>query len=131
MNFVMTCTNLKCYKANDIVDVGHICRPSFIKTYPICENEACTKKGTAHFQEDCEWLKVEPADDPVNHPKHYNSHPSGVECIEITRHMSFNLGNAMKYLWRNGLKDGTPDIEDLEKAIWYIRDEINERSKTR
>jgi len=62
--------------------------------------------------------------DAVNHPKHYNSHPSGVECITITRHMTFNLGNAMKYLWRNGLKDGSPSIQDLEKAIWYINDEI-------
>lgn len=62
--------------------------------------------------------------DPVNHPSHYTSHPSGVEAIEITRHMSFNLGNAMKYLWRNGLKDGQPAVQDLEKAVWYIQDEI-------
>lgn len=62
--------------------------------------------------------------DPVNHPSHYTSHPSGVEAIEITRHMGFNLGNAMKYLWRNGLKDGQPAVQDLEKAIWYIQDEI-------
>lgn len=63
--------------------------------------------------------------DPVNHPPHYNSHPSGVECIQITRHMTFNIGNAMKYLWRNGLKDGNPSIQDLQKAMWYIQDEIN------
>lgn len=62
--------------------------------------------------------------DAVNHPKHYTSHPSGVECITITRHMTFNCGNAVKYLWRNGLKDGAPSIQDLEKAIWYINDEI-------
>ena len=65
-------------------------------------------------------------DDPVNHPSHYTSHPSGVEAIEITRHMSFNLGNAMKYLWRNGLKDGQPAVQDLEKAVWYIQDEIKQ-----
>lgn len=64
------------------------------------------------------------ANDPVNHPSHYTSHPSGVEAIEITRYMSFNLGNAMKYLWRNGLKDGQPAVQDLEKAVWYIQDEI-------
>lgn len=63
--------------------------------------------------------------DPINHPPHYNSHPSGVECIKITRHMTFNIGNAMKYLWRNGLKDGNPSIQDLQKAMWYIQDEIN------
>lgn len=60
--------------------------------------------------------------DLVNYPAHYTSHPSGIECIQITRHMNFNLGNAMKYIWRAGEK-GKP-IEDLEKAIWYLNDEI-------
>ena len=64
------------------------------------------------------------AHDPVNHPKHYTSDPSGVECIEITRHRNFSIGNALKYLWRAGLKDGNSDIQDLQKAIWYIQDEI-------
>lgn len=68
----------------------------------------------------------------VNHPKHYNSHPSGIECIEIARHYCFSIGNAFKYIWRAGLKKelGTEDIdkeiEDLEKAIWYINDRISE-----
>lgn len=62
--------------------------------------------------------------DPVNHPKHYTSHPSGVECIQITEHMGFCLGNAMKYLWRSDLKNG---VEDLEKAAWYINREIERR----
>lgn len=62
--------------------------------------------------------------DPVNHPKHYTEHPSGIECIQITRHMSFNLGNAMKYLWRADLKNG---VEDLKKAVWYLQDEIRKR----
>ena len=72
-------------------------------------------------------MKVETKqeDDPVNHPKHYTSHPSGIECIEVTRHMSFNVGNAVKYLWRAGLKGDS--IEDLRKAIFYIEDEINKR----
>jgi hypothetical protein len=59
----------------------------------------------------------------VNHPKHYNEHPSGIECIEVVRHFGFNVGNSIKYLWRAGLKAKDP-IEDLEKAIWYINDEI-------
>lgn len=63
--------------------------------------------------------------DIVNHPPHYTSHPSGVECIQITRHMGFNLGNALKYLWRADLKGAA--IEDLEKAIFYIKDEIELR----
>jgi len=64
-------------------------------------------------------------DDPVNHPKHYTQHPSGIECITITRHMGFNLGNAVKYIWRADLKHDA--IEDLEKAAWYLADEIRRR----
>ncbi|CAB4139064.1 SaV-like [uncultured Caudovirales phage] len=60
--------------------------------------------------------------DPVNHPAHYTGHPSGVECIQITEHLNFCLGNAMKYLWRAGLKNDA--IEDLQKARWYINREI-------
>lgn len=60
--------------------------------------------------------------DPINNPAHYTAHPSGVECIEITQHMNFCLGNAVKYLWRAGLKGAT--IEDLKKARWYINQEI-------
>lgn len=62
--------------------------------------------------------------DAVNHPSHYISDPSGIECIQITRHRNFNIGNAIKYLWRAGLKDGNSDIQDLQKAVWYIQDEI-------
>lgn len=67
--------------------------------------------------------------DPVHSPKHYTAHPSGIECIEITRHHSFAIGSAIKYLWRQGLKDQNPAVQDLEKAIWYIRDEINRIQK--
>lgn len=63
--------------------------------------------------------------DNVNHPTHYVSHPSGVECIQITEHMGFNLGNAIKYVWRADLKNDA--IEDLEKAVWYIQREISKR----
>ena len=67
--------------------------------------------------------------DPIN-PDHYRGHPSGVECIQITRHMNFNIGNAVKYLWRAGQKADlnedirAKEIEDLEKSVWYIQDEI-------
>lgn len=53
--------------------------------------------------------------DPVNHPKHYTSHPSGVECVDVAEHYDFNVGNAIKYLWRAGLKSESP-VEDLRKA---------------
>ena len=65
--------------------------------------------------------------DPVNHPDHYTQHPSGVECIQVTEHMNFCVGNAMKYLWRAGLK--FDDIEDLKKSAWYINREIERRHK--
>lgn len=70
--------------------------------------------------------------DNVNHPKWYTQHPSGIECIEITRHYCFSIGNAIKYLWRAGLKvdagltDRQKEIEDLNKAIWYIKDRIKQ-----
>lgn len=66
--------------------------------------------------------------DMVNHPPHYRAHPSGIECIEITRHMNFNLGNAIKYIWRSGLKSEYTDVEDLKKAVWYLQDEMNQRT---
>ena len=65
--------------------------------------------------------------DPVHHPSHYTSHPSGVECIEVTEHMNFCVGNAMKYLWRAGLKNDA--IEDLEKAKWYVDRELQRIKK--
>lgn len=65
--------------------------------------------------------------DPVNHPKHYTEHPSGIECIQITEHMSFNLGNALKYIWRCDLKKDA--VEDLRKARWYLDREIAKRTK--
>ena len=60
--------------------------------------------------------------DNVNHPKHYTSHPSGVEAIEITEHFNFNKGNAIKYIWRSS--DKGKEVEDLRKARWYIDREI-------
>jgi hypothetical protein len=62
----------------------------------------------------------------VNHPDHYNNNPSGIECIDVVEHMSFNLGNAIKYLWRAGHKGNF--VEDLKKAIWYIEREITRSS---
>jgi hypothetical protein len=61
----------------------------------------------------------------VDHPKHYNTHPSGVECITVVEHMGFNLGNAMKYIWRADEKGNA--LEDLEKAAWYVNREIQRR----
>jgi hypothetical protein len=61
-------------------------------------------------------------EDMVNHPPHYQAHPSGVECIQITEHMNFNLGNAIKYIWRADLKGNA--VEDLKKAKFYLEREV-------
>lgn len=60
----------------------------------------------------------------VDHPRHYNSHPAGIECIDVIEHMSHNTGAAVKYLWRAGLKPGAEAPTDLAKAQWYIAREL-------
>jgi len=67
---------------------------------------------------------IPPTKEAVNHPDHYTSHPSGVECIQITEHMGFLLGNVFKYVWRADMKNG---LEDLKKAKWYLEREIQRR----
>ena len=67
--------------------------------------------------------------DPISNPSHYTAHPSGIECIQINEHMGFNLGNALKYIWRCDLKKDA--IEDLKKAAWYIEREIQKRNKAK
>lgn len=70
--------------------------------------------------------------DNVNHPPHYTwlKDKCGIEVIDITRHMDFCLGNAIKYILRAGhkqdanLTDNQKEIEDLKKAIFYINDRI-------
>ena len=69
--------------------------------------------------------------DPVNHPSHYTSSQAKcklceepIECIDITEHMNFCLGTAVKYIWRAGLKSEDKTVQDLEKAIWYIERHI-------
>lgn len=61
----------------------------------------------------------------VNHPSHYNQHPAGIEAIDVIEHMPFNIGNAIKYLWRADHKNDP--IEDLQKALWYVQRELSRR----
>lgn len=75
----------------------------------------------AHITGD-EGVIVAKENDVVNHPPHYNNHPSGIECIDVTQWFNFNLGNVIKYIWRAPHKGCT--IQDLEKAEWYIGQEI-------
>lgn len=95
--------------------------------------EICTLFGHGHFDKVVEYLdklrnevSARSADSPsVDHPPHYTEHPSGVECIAITEHFNFCLGNAIKYIWRAGLKGDA--VEDLKKARWYIDRELKNR----
>lgn len=57
----------------------------------------------------------------VDHPKHYVGVPN-VECIDVVENFNFNKGNAIKYIWRAGHKG--EELEDLQKAVWYIQREI-------
>lgn len=66
-----------------------------------------------------------PDDDMVNHPPHYSHHPSGIECIKIARWMTFNGGNAFKYVYRAEAKNGR---QDLEKAQWYLQDTLDSQT---
>lgn len=105
-------------------------RDAFPSTYEAFKNrDAQPEEPLADWEKELLEPSAEAAD-LVNHPPHYTNDPSGVECIEVTRHRNFNIGNAIKYLWRAGRKDGESldpvdkQIQDLEKAVWYIQDEI-------
>ncbi len=75
----------------------------------------------------------------VEHPRHYNAHKSGIETIELIEHLPCNFANAVKYLWRCGLKATETPLRDLKSARWYtereqqridLYDLENEKSKT-
>lgn len=110
---------MTCRHCGDETPNGHhICEPrSMMAPCPLCG--ADRPGDVAHV---C-------ARDPVRRPSHYTSHPSGVECIQITEHLNFCLGNAVKYIWRAGLKEGSDEIHDLRKAEWYIQREIERRQR--
>jgi hypothetical protein len=66
--------------------------------------------------------------DMINHPVHYNMHPSGLEVCEVTDYLDFNLGSLFKYVVRHDLKSGHHDVK---KAVWYAEREVkNEFFKT-
>ena len=89
-----------------------------------CDDHPCLRAGKTGVV----FVKLDPitsdkTPDPVNHPAHYTS-KNGVECIQVTEQFNFARGNAIKYIWRAGEKDPTKEVEDLEKAVWYIQREI-------
>lgn len=142
-NWIMQCTVCDCrYDANRTATVLTV-KDNLMKTCEDCGTTEgnigqvmmadgrarCTPCLSKHIAN----LGLTPNDDPVSRPAHYTSDPSGIECIQITRHRNFNIGNAIKYLWRAGLKNPASvraQTEDLKKAIWYINDEI-ERLQTK
>ena len=92
---------------------------------PQCQQVIHRFRGTASQARALEATSRRPEADPVNHPAHYTSHASGIEVIQITEHMGFCLGNAVKYILRCDLKGNA--IEDLKKARWYLDREIAKR----
>lgn len=103
----------------------------------ICTKPALKREGSVFEMcnecnqryEDVQVTRHLPDHDPVNHPSHYTTHPSGVECIDVAEHFGFCVGNCIKYLWRAGLKEGADELQDLKKAQWYLNREIERREK--
>lgn len=124
-------THFKCKICNEWVHMVDATLHRLIHTdrgeYPVDAKPIGAAMAEETKPQDTKHHYVPGASDAVNHPKHYTSHPSGIECIEVVRHFGFNLGNAVKYIWRADLKNNA--IEDLEKAMFYISDEIAKRKK--
>ena len=130
------------FTVKDVTTSKSIC-PECKMAFPLDDGVRCPEGGPLHCSFVCvnknveakrqlrqflDQQKKEKPDvffHPVNKPRHYVSHKSGVECIKVTEHMNFCLGNAMKYIWRADLKGGS---EDLKKAIWYLGREIDRRA---
>ena len=91
---------------------------------PLYNNNEGFTEVTHKNEEKCENTPVFEVD-MVKEPPHYNNHPSGIECIQITKHMNFCLGSAMKYIWRCDLKGNA--IQDIDKAIEYLQIERKRR----
>ena len=94
------------------------------KYYATEPNELpCKNCNYASDRRPTHWApKVPP--EALDSPSYYSSHPSGVECITVAEHFGFNLGNAIKYIWRHGKKPGASALDDLRKARRYLDREI-------
>lgn len=118
---------------------GYITRDGDPMTYPVCgiclmavNDCTCVASSAGGWNQITEIVSIagtddEPVADMVEHPPHYNDHPSGVECIDIVQHMNFCRGNAVKYIWRAGAKGD--EVEDLRKAKRYLEYEIERLTK--
>jgi len=117
------------YAAGVDPDSGQIAQKMLVVRQLECELKGY-EKCVSSASETAVPVSEEVISDPVNHPKHYGSHPSGVECIDIVEHYNFNIGNVIKYLWRCGLKDSAPGLQDLKKAEFYLKREIANTEKS-
>lgn len=107
----------------------HDCAHSWTETFELEEGETrkqptcpkCQSKKVSYEMKS--WVEDQKYEE-INHPNHYNSHPSGIECIDVIEHMSFPIGNVIKHLWRAGLKPGMDHHKDLLKAHWYLTREL-------
>lgn len=121
---------LKGKKYKCVEDAGNSCPQCAFFGLKICHNmPPCTSieridRKSVMFIEISSSTSTYKNNDSVEHPSHYTSHPSGIECIDITKHHNFCIGNVIKYCWRAGLKDVSPKIEDLKKARKYLEFEI-------
>ena len=122
--------NIVLFKWYRVKDINEAC----LSIYD--ENNSYDTILKDYILENCMVYKDENVNkDKVNHPSYYNSHPSGVECIDIVRHYNFDIGNVIKYLWRAGLKkekgysSKEKEIEDCEKALFYLQDHIKQLEK--
>lgn len=111
------------------------CRSALEKSEEVCEeiNHLAEETIPQYFSYPLVALEPEnlseKENDPVNHPSHYTGHPAGIECIDVIEANTFyNLAAAMKYIWRVSWGSKDDDIQDLEKAAWYIRREIDRRN---
>ena len=111
------------------------CRSALEKSEEVCEEINHLAEETIQHDFSYPVVALEPENlfekenDPVNHPSHYTGHPAGIECIDVIEANTFyNLAAAMKYIWRVSWGSKDDDIQDLEKAAWYIRREIDRRN---
>ena len=111
------------------------CRSALEKSEEVCEEMNHSAEETIPHDFSYPVVSLEPENlsekenDPVNHPSHYTGHPAGIECIDVIEANTFyNLAAAMKYIWRVSWGSKDNDIQDLEKAAWYIRREIDRRN---
>ena len=110
--------------ANSVKQPAH--HTPILRTCSICGHV----KREGGFCPHCAWT-TENLSDPVNQPAHYTT--GKIECIDFIedKKLDFHTGNALKYITRAGIKDRNKEIEDLQKAIWYLNRKIENLKKAR